>query len=103
MKQISTIILGFLVFLATSTLLCAAQYKPGEVIVKFRGQSQSKGVLTDTFNSRPELVAVDNTFQGLKTLSQRDDVEYAEPNYVISVETVPNDWPYYESEWEDLA
>lgn len=103
MKQITTIIIGFFVFLATSSLLLAAQYKPGEVIVKFKGQSQSKGVLADVTDSRPELIAVDDTVQGLKILSQRDDVEYVEPNYVISVETVPNDWPYYESEWEDVA
>jgi len=102
-KQITTIIIGFFVFLATSSLLLAAQYKPGEVIVKFKGQSQSKGVLADVTDSRPELIAVDDTVQGLKILSQRDDVEYVEPNYVISVETVPNDWPYYESEWEDVA
>lgn len=46
----------------------------------------------------PESYQKLKTLQQIKTLSLRDDVEYAEPNYIYRAYRVPND-PHYEYQW----
>jgi len=79
--------------------LSAADYKPGEIIVKFKPNPAAQA-LQGFGDSRPYAVAVDDTAKALDELQGRDDVDYAEPNYVIQAESVPNDWPYGATEWE---
>jgi len=79
--------------------LSAADYKPGEIIVKFKPNPAIQA-LQGFGDSRPYAVAVDDTAKALDELQGRDDVDYAEPNYVIQAESVPNDWPYGATEWE---
>jgi len=80
----------------------AAEYKPGEIIVKFKPNAAAQA-LRGFGDSRPYTVAVDDTDQALSELENRDDVEYAEPNYKIDAEAVPNDWPYGRTEWADTG
>jgi len=80
----------------------AADYKPGEIIVKFK-PNPAVQALEGFSDSRPYAVAVDDTVQALSELQNRADVAYAEPNYTIQAEDVPNDWPYGETEWADTG
>lgn len=97
-------ILGFtlLTVFACSISAFAAEYKPGEIIIKFKPNAAAQA-LEGFSDSRPYTVAVDDTDQALSELSNRSDVEYAEPNYTIQAEDVPNDWPYGETEWADTG
>jgi len=92
--------LGFtlLAIIACSINTFAADFKPGEIIVKFK-PNQAVQALSGFSDSRPYAVAVDDTDQALSDLRNRDDVAYAEPNYTIQAEDVPSDWPYSDTEW----
>jgi len=97
-------LLGFtlLAVFACSISSFAAEYKPGEIIIKFKPNPAAQA-LEGYSETRPYTVAVDDTDQALSELSNRGDVEYAEPNYTIRAEDVPNDWPYGETEWADTG
>lgn len=97
-------ILGFtlLTVFVCSISLFAAEYKPGEIIIKFKPNAAAQA-LEGFSDPRPYTVAVDDTDQALSELRDRGDVEYAEPNYTIKAEDVPNDWPYGETEWADTG
>jgi len=107
MKRVtSKSIIGFLVISFFGMTVYAADYKPGEVIVKFKAGSAIAGSvgLSSIGESDQGLtrIAVDNVQDAISSLSERDDVEYVEPNYKVEAEVVPDDWPYYENEWEDI-
>ncbi len=99
MKGLRTICISFMVVFGFTASLSAADYKPGEIIVKFKPNPAAQA-LQGFGDSRPYAVAVDDTAKALDELQGRDDVDYAEPNYVIQAESVPNDWPYGATEWE---
>jgi len=80
----------------------AADYKPGEIIVKFKPNPAAQA-LEGFSDSRPYAVAVDDTVQALSDLNTRDDVAYAEPNFKIEAEALPGDWPYGDTEWADTG
>ena len=82
--------------------LFAAEYKQGEIIVKFKPNPAAQA-LAGFSDSRPYAVAVDDTDQALNDLNSRDDVAYAEPNFKIEAEDLPDDWPYAVGEWPDTG
>lgn len=81
--------------------VCSAEYKPGELIVKFRSAPGSFSAMAGEGSARPVTVAVDNTETALAELRERSDVEYAEPNYIVEAEDVPSDWPYDALLWTE--
>ena len=83
--------------------LMAAEYKPGELIVKFRSQSLVSARVIGETEQRAAVIAVDDTRQALADLQQRPDVEYAEPNYLVEAESVPGDWGYTATQWTDVG
>jgi serine protease len=82
------------------TPVFSADYKQGEVIVKFK--SASPFMSAEAGNTTAYAVAVDDTQKAIEELNARDDVEYAEPNYIIKADDIPSDWPYSSSEWSDV-
>ncbi|MCD6569709.1 MAG: S8 family serine peptidase [Deltaproteobacteria bacterium] len=104
MKKFASKIIGFLVVFLISMTVYAADYKPGEVIVKFKSGSALMGnsIYGLSGLDHPVRIAVDDVEDTISDMSKRDDVEYVEPNYKIEAEVIPNDWPYYENEWEDI-
>jgi len=72
-------------------------YKPHEVLVKFKSASQPGEPPT-----RAYLVSVDHVEAEVALLRKRPDIEYAEPNYVITSETVPDDWDYNPGDWAQV-
>lgn len=78
----------------------SADYKQGEVIVKFK--SASPFMSAEEVSPAAYAVAVDDTQKAIEELNARDDVEYAEPNYIIKADATPSDWPYSFSEWRDV-
>ena len=52
-------------------------------------------------NNRAMTIAVDDAQEAIEELLDNEEIEYAEPNFVIEAESIPNDWPYLETEWED--
>jgi len=102
MQRLTTI-LAMLAALVISSPLSGAEYKPGEVIVKFKTTTDSAQALAAAGEPRAYTVAVDNTAKAIAELKSRDDVAYVEPNYLIAADAVPNDWPYAASEWEDVG
>jgi subtilisin family serine protease len=99
MKGFVTSCFSFLVVFCFSASLSAADYKPGEIIVKFKPNPAIQA-LQGFGDSRPYAVAVDDTAKALDELQGRSDIDYAEPNYIIEAEALPNDWPYGNAEWE---
>ena len=65
------------------------QFLQNEVLVKFRNDDAVRRI---TLPGNKELFAV------LHEYLAREDVEYAEPNYVAHAQGVPND-PYYSYQW----
>jgi thermitase len=101
-KDYRTFSLGILVFILSAFSLNAADYRTDEIIVKFKTKAP-QGLSSETLvEERPIAVAVDNADKAIKELSASDDVEYAEPNYVIEAEMVPGDWPY-KNAWSQLG
>lgn len=72
----------------------AAEYRAGEVIVKFAPSTKGAASAVVASEARPVVVAVDDVEAAVAELSKRDDVEYVEPNYIIEAEEIPDDWPY---------
>ena len=98
MKRFNVILLGIAIGLLAGSLN-AAEYIEGEVIVKFKaGSPFSEGLNGD----QPVVVNVDNTARAVAELASRSDVEYAEPNYRITAEALPNDWPHSTAIWSEV-
>ncbi len=105
--------LALLAFLASDvgTLVSApkpngpsAAYVPGELIVKFKPQAEGRhkasaradvaGELHRTFRSKAEhwrLGPGVDTEQAIARLKANPEVEYAEPNYILTADVIPND------------
>lgn len=60
-----------------------------------KGESTFREELAQTY---PKLYQKLKTYDVIKSLNQRDDVEYAEPNYIRHAKLTPNDRGY-ESQW----
>jgi len=106
MKGITSTVITILILCFTGNWALAAQYKPGEVIVKFRpGSTLANNFVSpdsDEADLRPIRVAVDNVADAVNDLGKMEDVEYVEPDYMINVESLPDDWPYNDDEWQDV-
>jgi subtilisin family serine protease len=101
-KDYRTFSLGILVLVLSAFSLNAADYRTDEIIVKFKTKAP-QGLSSEIWvEERPIAVAVDNADKAIKELRASDDVEYAEPNYVIEAEMVPGDWPYKDA-WSELG
>ncbi len=79
----------------------SAEYKSDEVIVKFKADHSMSSSMVTGDDNRAMTIAVDDAGEALQELSDNEEIEYVEPNYVIEAEDLPNDWPYLESEWDD--
>ncbi len=100
MKGPKTFLLAAILTAIIGTPVLSADYKQGEVIVKFK--SASPFMSAEAGNPTAYAVAVDDTRKAIEELNARDDVEYAEPNYIIKADDIPSDWPYSSSEWNDV-
>lgn len=103
MKRTVATIIGILAVLLVSISLRAAEYKPGELIVKYKSAPGAFSSIAGEADTRPVTIAVENTDAALAQLQSRNDVEYAEPNYIIEAEEIPTDWPYAQSLWSDTG
>ena len=86
------------------------EFLPGQVIVRWRGQAPLVAVLeqssivsrhrisnrSDVLDLGPQTRA--GTLALVERLNGRDDVEFAQPNYVRRIAAVPND-PHYPLQW----
>lgn len=66
-----------------------AEYKTDEVVIKFKGENKFR---------KQRLAKGDTVENAIKKYRERDDVEYAEPNYLARAFMIPND-PYYKYQW----
>jgi len=98
-KGIST---SVLVFVLVGLTLNAAEYRTDEVIVKFKPSGPLAASTLSVSGERPMVIAVDNALEAIKELEASGEVEYAEPNYIIEAENVPDDWPYA-GQWTQLG
>jgi subtilisin family serine protease len=101
MERREKLLIGILASIIIGLPAYAGDYKPGELIVKFKSPASPYSAAMGAQDTRPVTVAVDDTETALAELRERPDVEYAEPNYVIEAEDVPSDWPYSTSLWTD--
>ena len=101
MKGIKTAIIGFLVLGFISFPAYSAEYKSDEVIVKFKADHSMSSSMVTGDNNRAMIIAVDDAQEAIQELSDKEEIEYAEPNFVVEAESIPNDWPYLETEWQD--
>ncbi len=103
MKGRVRIAIGILIGISFGLPLSAADFKEGEVIVKFKHvQGMYKSAAGES-SSRAFAVGVDDTMAAVADLKERNDIEYVEPNYIIEAEETPADWPYTETQWQDVA
>jgi subtilisin family serine protease len=100
MKGPKTFLITAILVAILGTPVFSADYKQGEVIVKFK--SASPFMSAESEPAKAYAVAVDDTQEAIEELNARDDVEYAEPNYIIKADDVPSDWPYSSSEWGEV-
>jgi subtilisin family serine protease len=101
-KDVRVTIIGLLVLGLVSFPAYSADYTSDEVIVKFKSDHpMSSSMVTGEYN-RAMTIAVDDAQEAIEELSEKEEIEYVEPNFEIEAESIPNDWPYLESEWEDL-
>jgi subtilisin family serine protease len=100
MKGPKTIFITAILVALIGTPVFSADYKQGEVIVKFK--SASPFMSAEAGTPTAYAVAVDDTLKAINELNARDDVEYAEPNYIIKADEIPSDWPYSSSEWSEV-
>jgi subtilisin family serine protease len=100
MKGPKTFFISAVLVAILGTPVFSADYKQGEVIVKFKPASVFMSA--ESAPTKAYAVAVDDTQKAIAELNARDDVEYAEPNYIIKADEVPLDWPYKTSEWSDV-
>lgn len=90
------LIFSFVPFLSSNTLLADEEvefdddYVEGELIVKYKGDSEPFRVV----KLSPGKPVREAEFE----FEEREDVEYAEPNYIAQAFMVPND-PYYHLQW----
>ncbi|MEJ2403096.1 MAG: S8 family serine peptidase [Candidatus Thiodiazotropha sp.] len=63
---------------------------------QYRVSSAAKGLATASLSTDDQLKY--DTLTAIKELKNRDDVEFAEPNYRVYTKTVPND-EYYNYQW----
>lgn len=83
--------------------LHAALYRPGEILVKFKPLSHpGQGLYASLDHARPYAVGVDDTAAAVVELKGRSDIVYAEPNYIITAESIPDDWGYNPSDWTEV-
>lgn len=101
MKGPKTFFAAAILMALIGTPVFSADYKQGEVIVKFK--SASPFMSAEAGAPAAYAVAVDDTQKAIEELNARDDVEYAEPNYIIKADEIPSDWPYSSSEWKDVS
>ena len=100
MKGPKTIFVSAILVALLGTPVFSAEYKQGEVLVKFKPASAYMSA--KALSTKAYAVAVDDTQKAIEELNARDDVEYAEPNYIIEADEIPSDWPYTPSEWSDV-
>lgn len=102
MKDCKSVSTSVLFFVLVGLTLHAAEYRADEIIVKFktRGPVAASGLALR--DERPMVIAVDNALDAIRELEASGDVEYAEPNYIIEAEDVPDDWPY-SGQWGQLG
>ncbi|MFH2136230.1 MAG: hypothetical protein ABII19_01145 [Patescibacteria group bacterium] len=89
----SLIIWGFLPGLAlgiNSPREKVQPYKVDEILVKFKNQAQVEKIILDSGENVPEVI--------LK-YENRSDVEFAEPNYKMTAETIASNDPYISKQW----
>ncbi len=65
-------------------------YKPNEILVKFKNKSQVEKVI---------LAPDENVFTAISVYENRADVEFAEPNYKMTAETIASTDPYISNQW----
>lgn len=102
MKDFRTICTAVLVLVLTGLTLHAADYRSGELIVKFKTKGIQSSSALSVPEERPMVIAVDDAAAAMRDLEASGEVEYAEPNYIIEAENVPDDWPY-EGQWGQLG
>lgn len=104
------LLLALQAIVAPATPLAAAPYEPGEVLVRFRAETGAArratlredvgATLVERFDVPGlERLRVSGPVESaIATLRARADVEYAEPNWIWSADTRPND-PGYPQLW----
>lgn len=102
MKRTRIIIATVTVLLLQALVLNAEGYRKDEIIVKFKAAVPDEASAVDSASSRPALIAVDDADKAIAELKEAGLVEYAEPNYIIEAEDVPEDWPY-KGQWTQLS
>jgi subtilisin family serine protease len=101
-KDFRTICTAVLVLVLAGITLHAADYRSGELIVKFKTKGIQSSSALSVPQERPMVIAVDDAAAAMRDLEASGEVEYAEPNYIIEAEDVPDDWPY-EGQWSQLG
>ena len=89
----------------------AAEYRTDEIIVKFKASRPNASSAQVCPEPMPTVIAVEDADKAIAELMEEGAVEYAEPNYIIEAEDIPDDWPYagmwpqisIESAWDFLA
>ncbi|MFQ5470554.1 MAG: S8 family serine peptidase [Gammaproteobacteria bacterium] len=92
---------------ASGQLFASVAYMPGEVIVKYKQKgaalsavgvvSQLRESLTTNID-RVKLNTDVTVEQAVEHLNQQSNIEYAQPNYIKRLQTVPND-PLFNLQW----
>ena len=102
MKDVKSITIGILVSGLIGLPAFSAEYISDEVIVKFKSDNLMAKAMVSGNDGRSMVIAVDDADEAIRVLADKEEVEYAEPNFVIEAECIPNDWPYLETEWQDI-
>ncbi|OPZ60555.1 MAG: Thermophilic serine proteinase precursor [Deltaproteobacteria bacterium ADurb.Bin510] len=104
MKKLNAL-LGISLSLLLTGNAIAQDFKSGEVIVKFKSNSVFANAVGASGQNQPQVVAVEDTASAIAELSQRSDVEYVEPNYIVTAEAEvkpTDDWTYTGAAWADV-
>ena len=88
----------------SNALFAEAEYVPGELIVKFKKSSNISAYarVSEINGSDLKVMKVDkgkNVMEAVAELTQNPDVEYAQPNYIYHISSVPNDTYYTTKLW----
>lgn len=102
------------ILIGGSNAFAAADYVPGEILVKFKDTSPSRSASITSIHSSvgsiqkktfkklkiqhmklPEDLSVE---EAVRLYQQEPDVEYAEPNYILRISSAPND-PDFGNQW----
>lgn len=102
MKDFKRISASVLVLVLGAITLHAADYRTDEIIVKFKSNGPLAASAMSVAEERPVVIAVDNADEAIRELEASGEIEYAEPNYIIEAEDVPDDWPYL-GQWSQLG